>query len=210
MTSLDALTSAWKELPLQEAPHVLPEDLAALKKAAADYVTFDLRQYLERGERRNDQRLHLGLLPQPWFGDLAKADIFILMLNPGLHPLDYFAEDQDPVFRAALINNLHQTPGRAFPFPFLDPQFWWHPGSDYFRRRLGWIAERLASRNGHPHGDALAEVARRVCVLQLVPYHSPYFGLDNLVRQLRSTSLVRQYVQDLARRPEIQIIVTRA
>ena len=31
-----------------------------------------------------DRRLHLGLLPQPFCGDLRRASIYVLLLNPGI------------------------------------------------------------------------------------------------------------------------------
>lgn len=34
----------------------------------------------------NDRRLHVGLLPHPYCGDLRRASIYLLMLNPGLGP----------------------------------------------------------------------------------------------------------------------------
>jgi hypothetical protein len=40
----------------------------------------------------HDRRLHLGLLPQPFFGDLRRASIYVLLLNPGLGPDDYYDE----------------------------------------------------------------------------------------------------------------------
>jgi len=40
----------------------------------------------------DDTRLHIGLTPQPYFGDLHRATIFLLMMNPGLSAADYYAE----------------------------------------------------------------------------------------------------------------------
>ena len=34
--------------------------------------------------------LHLGLIPDPFMGDMLNASIYVLMLNPGLGPGDYF------------------------------------------------------------------------------------------------------------------------
>src|SRR6266542_3172657 len=39
-----------------------------------------------------DGRLHLGLLPQPFCGNLRRATIYILLLNPGLGSTDYYGE----------------------------------------------------------------------------------------------------------------------
>lgn len=66
---------------------------------------------------RGDVRLHLGLIPQPFFGDLRHASIYLLTRNPGLSPTDYFGEYQVPGFRAALEANLRQDFGSgSIPF----------------------------------------------------------------------------------------------
>ena len=58
--------------------------------------------------------LHLGLLPMPFAGRLDRADIFILLLNPGFRPSDYFAEFRDEAFRKAWSDNIRQeTPPRS-------------------------------------------------------------------------------------------------
>lgn len=126
-------------------------------------------EYIERAlENPSDGRLHLGLLPQPWFGDLKSATVFVLLLNPGLNPGDYYAEYRVPPFRAALIRNLHSEPNREYPLLFLDPEFSWHPGARYFRTRLNWLALALAQQRAISYRGALAVVARHVCCLQLV------------------------------------------
>ena len=66
-----------------------------------------------------DNRLHLGLVPQPFIGDLRRASIFVLLLNPGLSPSDYYGEYQVPSFRRALLANLSglDRRGNSFPVP---------------------------------------------------------------------------------------------
>jgi hypothetical protein len=150
-------------------------------------------------------------LPAPWFGDLAAADIFILMLNPGLHPCDYYAEYHVPEYRAALVSNLRQRPDQEFPLFHLDPQFSWTTGASYWRARLVWLARALVEKRGLTYRKALSEIARRICILQLVPYHSAAFGLSRSnIDRLHSPALMKNCVQELVlSRPDTLTLVTR-
>src|SRR5262249_15624444 len=134
----------------------------------------------------DDASLHLGLIPVPSFGPLNSARVFILMLNPGLHPGDYFAEAESQACREALIANLE----RESAFLWLNPSFAWHPGFQYWHGKFRGIVAELASTWTVPYQEALNRVARRIAVLQLLPYHSPHFRLpDSTLNSLRSVQL---------------------
>lgn len=170
------------------------------------------RQYLKGGlESSGDPRFHLGLLPQPWFGDPTSASVFLLLLNPGVNPGDYYSEYLVPKYRQALVDNLRLRPNRRFPLFFMDPQFCWHPGARYFRQRFHWVALELVARAGIPYRTALTVIAREICCLQLVPYHSSAFRMSsNQISRLTSTSLVKAFVlQSVVPRKDVFIIVTR-
>jgi hypothetical protein len=193
---MSELASAWRNLSLNAPPYALATDLELLGPPQKRWLLVNsYRQYLETClAEPNDSRLHLSLLPQPFFGDLESATAFLLMLNPGLNPGDYYSEYCVPAYREALIGNLRQESNREFPLLFLDPELSWHPGARYFRTRLHWLARGIAARDSISYRDALAEVSRKVCCLQLVPYHSPVFRLPGrLVDRLRSSDLVRQF-----------------
>lgn len=207
------LIAAWKKLSLERSPFALPKDLAILSDQPSRTVTLASFEAYTAGclQHESDSRFHLGLLPQPWFGDLKSATVFILMLNPGLNPGDYFSEYKVPSYRDALIANLKQQRGREFPLLFLDPELSWHPGARYFRGKLHWLVLSLVNERRMEYREALAEVAKRVCVLQLVPYHSPVFQLPNsLLDRLQSSELMKAFVENLLKtRRDILVLVTR-
>jgi hypothetical protein len=140
----------------------------------------------------------LRLLPMPINGNLAEAEVLILMLNPGLDAEDHNWE-MDEEFRTSLLKNLTQshTPD-DYPFIYLDPSFSQHPGAEYWLRRreqkrpgkaqqkLREIVEGLAQRDQVSVEVAQAHVARKVAVLQLCPYHSPNMRRRNLLKKLPS------------------------
>ena len=68
-------------------------------------------------------KFQLGYLPAPFAGNLKKASIFILSLNPGFGSSDSYAEYHNRDFKNALLACLHQT-NKAYFFP-LDPKFSW-------------------------------------------------------------------------------------
>ena len=127
-----------------------------------------------RPDRNRDRRLHVGLLPVPFMGDLLNASIYVLMACPGVTRGDY-EEYEQYAFRRALLANLKQERLDGFlPFPSLDPQFDWHDGFKYWNagRGLGNTIGELGSRLGISESEARAMLCERLAVIQVVPYHS--------------------------------------
>ena len=141
-----------------------------------------------------DTRLHLDLIPLPFMGDLEKASVYVLMLNPGLSPMHYF-EYRDSRFRQALIANLRQKPAKGvMPFVSMDPQFAWHDGFSYWHEKLGEVIERIANCSGITFAEAREKLAAKLAVIQLVPYRS---AKKPSVEGLRSVELVKDYVSKI-------------
>jgi hypothetical protein len=148
----------------------------------------------------------------PFAGDLLGARVYVLLLNPGLEPLDYFGEWEVPAFRASLLENYAQM-GRNGML-FLDPKFAWHGGFRYWHGRLSRVISSLAERLGVTYGVARQRVQRNICVLEAYPYHSVRWALpERVARRLHSAQLIRAFVHDVirprAKGGEAVIIVTR-
>lgn len=180
----------WRSLP-DEAPYVLPGDALAID-------AFNRRA-------NEDHRVHLELLPEPFFGS-PDAPLVVLGLNPGFDPRDEEAH-RTPWFQQALRRNLAHEHG-PFPFYYLDPAVADTPGGAWWLRRL---REPIAIAG-------LACVASRILCVELFPYHSRHYGRvpplpsqaygfqlverairrDALVVAMRSWRLWRQAVPALA------------
>jgi hypothetical protein len=86
-----ALDEVWGNWQPQSAPFALDDDLERLQYGkGASHLTI-WRSWEEATQDPNfcepgDSRLHLGLLPQPFFGNVREASIYVLLLNPGLGP----------------------------------------------------------------------------------------------------------------------------
>jgi hypothetical protein len=119
-----------------------------------------------------DRRLQIGLVPQPFMGNLEAAKVVIVLLNPGLGPADFHAEFEHPTFRAALLQNLRgELVHSQFPFLFLDPTWAWTGGYSWWYARLRRIIACFEEKAGSRR-EAQSFVARNIASLELVPYHS--------------------------------------
>ena len=147
--------------------------------------------------RFDDWRMHLRLLPQPYGGDLRKAEIFILLLNPGLGYTDYWGESRMESFRKRLESNLRQDlEGIEFPFLWLDPELCWHGGFVWWEKKLREVINVIARErfNGR-YIDALRDVSKKLASLELLPYHSFSFGAHRLIDELPSVKVIREFVR---------------
>ncbi len=162
-----------------------------------------------------DTRVHLGLLPQPFCGDLRRASVYLLLLNPGLGPDDYYGECEVPAYRAALLANLKQRwPRGTTPFVFLDPRFAWHGGFGWWHGKLARVIEQLALKWAVPYATARARLGSCLASIELFPYHSATFrDAGGWLRGLPSVELARRFVRETVvprvRRGEAIVIATR-
>lgn len=202
MTAKD-LTQFWRACEFKAPPYRHPDDCLAHTRiqqgvdSYADYV----RAFKEG--RLSPKALHLSLLPQPYHGDLENAEVIILLTNPGLHASDYFAEDVDPEFRQSIIRTIRQEMRSHM---FLDPKWAWTSGFTWWEKKLRGVAQIVAREKFRgDYSRALADLARRVACLELVPYHSASY---RRAAELTSTKAVRGFAQEASR--DRTIVVTRA
>ncbi|HTX80457.1 MAG TPA: hypothetical protein VMC62_12350, partial [Longilinea sp.] len=215
MTITHDLISAWQQCDLTSSPYILPADKPYLTKYSTRiFHSFD--EYIANPEfgSSSDTNLHVGLLPLPFIGNLRKATIFVLMLNPGLHPGDYYAEQYNFEYKKACIRNLHQENNNdEYPFIFLNPQFAWHPGFEYWNKKFNPIIETLEKQSQITYQEAMSILAKSLACLELLPYHSKSFGSNSLLKVLPSVQTMISFVHEIllpkAKNGEILIIVTR-
>ena len=212
---LTDLIDLWKSCPTDKPPHVAPVDGPALGDVQrTTFPSFgsyiDSRSFCLRGETQ----FHFGLLPIPYCGTLERAEVFVLLLNPGLSNGDYHGEYSVPDFRTANIKNLFQdNAGAIYPFHLLDPAFSWHPGFVYWEKKFSSILDVIEAAQGITYQQALQYLSQRLACLELAGYHSKNYKALPPTRALPSTRTMVEYVQnDLlprAKADEISIIVTR-
>jgi len=201
-SSLDLLDH-WKAWNADEPPFLLEADRPILMSDRS------LPHLLQRGDWQSvhsaddfgapdDSRVHLGLLPQPYCGDLRHASIYVLLLNPGIGNTDYYGEYQVPQYRAALLSTLRQDfEAKSIPFLFLDPQFAWHGGFGWWHGKLAKVIELLAKTWSVPFATARARLGSEISSIELFPYHSMSFrDRGGSLQKLPSVNLARAFVRD--------------
>lgn len=206
--------TAWRDYQPQ-APYHLPTDKLLLSHSKHVTRFEEWQSYISDHDfgKRDKGQLHLDLLPMPFVGDLQKAVVFLLMLNPGLTPSDYFGEYQVTDYRSALLRNLKQNEDPSFLF--LDPAYSWHGGYLYWQAKLGNLILELSQRQGCSFGDARRQMQGRVATIELLPYHSSFYNVPpRLLNTLGSVSLAKSYVlEELVPRAvdgECLIVASRA
>ena len=208
------LISFWREYHPDQAPFVHPADAPVVRERhVALYNSYQDFTNSEALAGLSDKRLHLGLLPEPYVGDLNRASVFMLMANPGLDPSHYYLEHVVQSHREIQIRNLHQQLSDVdYPFYRLDPRLSWWKGFDYWRSRFRDVLLEYRRRAG-TYQDGLKAVSRVFCVVQLIPYRSARFR-PRFASRLRSAKKAIDYVQSVliprARNGEITLIVGRA
>ena len=219
MTS--SLLQFWNKFKADAEPYFHPDDQDFLFRTdRSDVLPNTVGTYSDyttdtHFARRSSPRLDLSLLPIPYGGNLAKADIIILLLNPGLSHTDYYGEFSRPDYRKALQQNLYQDNANAeYPFIWLNPEFCWHEGFMWWERKLRPVLNLVAEKkfNGS-YLQAMQAMSQRLGMVELVPYHSASAPSGRLVNGLPSAQVVRSHVQDTLL-PEAQagkklLIVTR-
>lgn len=185
------------------------EDILIRKRGFSEY-------WKDAGFYPNDKRFHVNLLPVPYSGNLEKARVFILTLNPGFAPLDYLAEYENSNFRKAQISMLLQEE-ESEKFPYLNPKFSWHGGWDYWTKkgRLGGIIEEVSNRFNYTHKKSLSIISEKIAVLELVPYHSRFYKRkSDVFKKLKSPKVMKEFVHEelagKAKKGEVYIVCTRS
>ena len=106
---------------------------------------------------------------------------------------------------------MQQNDADDFPFFFLDPQFAWTSGGQWWQARLHSIAAELVRLNGISLQQALQHISQHVACLGMFPYHSRSFS--PLKVELESKRLVCQYVEEVlvprTRQGDALLIATR-
>jgi len=211
------LVNTWRTCSFKHPPFIFPGDSGLLDSASENYISI-LRSFDEyirdkSFANRSDKTLHLGLLSAPYSGSLATASVFILLLNPGLSPLDYYSEEIRSV-RTHQIKNLQQRLSGRYPFMSLNPKLSWRGGARYWLPKLDGHIRILMKNKKIDYFEALGHLSKSICVLQFVPYHSRAFGLPKrIIRGLASIAAMKKFVHEVlvpeAKRGKSLLIVTR-
>lgn len=211
------LVEFWKSCDLSKPPFVHDADRPYIEAAknVGKVILRSHRAFVEHptfGDR-NDSSLHLGLLPIPFQGNLSKADVFIVLLNPGLGLSAYQTEEDKEHAEQVRLIIKQELANVPFPFLSLNPDYAWTGGFQWWERKLRNVIELVAAGQckGN-YAEALRLLSQRLAAIELFPYRSRTFNAASLRSRLPSVREARDFVQRLlprAKNGEVTIIVSR-
>lgn len=206
------LLKSWAKFKPNNPPYLLKGDEALETNIKAKTFT-SYNSFIKDHRPADTKTIHLGLIPVPYAGDLAKAKIFILLLNPGFKPINYFTEYNHKPYRQALLNNLKQKNlDSKYPFLSLNPRFLW--ASSYWSQKFGKIIHEIMDKKGWSYTKTLSHLSKNIAIIQYFPYHSSRYALTvKEAKALASPKLacayVQEYLKSKAEEEKILILVTR-
>ena len=216
----NSLVRFWNKFE-PSAPYIHPDDRTALSPSSKDKYFHDGSKnfnHFVMSSRFGDfseSRFDLSLLPQPYAGDLKRAEIVILLLNPGFGFTDYYGEDRMAGFTQRLEENLRQSfHSQEYPFLWLDPGLCWHGGFVWWEKKLRPVLTEIAKKYfKENYRLAMHDLAKRLACIELFPYHSPRFGAHSIETLLPSVKAAQTYVKDVLQSEAIAgkklVIITR-
>lgn len=167
ISTSSTLTDFWRRFEPSQPPFVHPDDAEQLTSfKLANEVHTSVGQYANSDVFGHDgSTLQLGLTPSPYSGDLARADIFILMLNPSFSIVDLFGEYEMPEFQEAVARTLRQElQDEEFPFVYLNPRFCWSGAYQWWEPKVRNVTLELAKSKNIRYIDALRMVSEHICL----------------------------------------------
>ena len=208
--NIKELINFWRQLKLNNKPFIHKKDKDILENI--DRVKLSFKDYIKNVNNlfSNNTQIHTGLLPVPYTGDLQKASIFLLMINPGFNHNDYYSETINN-YKIALINNMRQENiDKNYPFLFLNPSFCHTSGGVYWLRKFDSLIRGLKDRlRNKTYEDILKHISKNVCSLELFPYHSKNLKINNIVLKCPSVCRIRAIIDELMRRKNTLIVCLR-
>ena len=211
------LVDYWRQLDLDHPPYIHPQDKPFIdkQKKITQTILPNHAAYVEHPtfSDEQDSSLHLSLFPVPYQGNLSKADIFVVMLNPGLGTNDYQADEHKA--HAHQIKQIIRQDFSDVPYPFLslNPEYAWSGGFQWWERKLRKVIKEIAKQYcDGSYATALHCLSQRLAAIEIFPYHSRVFKAGALRAKLPSVKQAKDFVQTLlprAQAEEVTIIVSR-
>ncbi len=166
--------------------HPADRDLVVRNGAASMSAPTSFNHYTGQPLFGSRDGLRLGLVPKPHIGDVTKARLFILNLNPAFSHRNYFEELEYTDYRESAIRALRDCRGQSFYI--LERRFAWTGGYEWWDKK--W-QKRWADISDAPFTDL------PVAAVELFPYHSYNFAWKGWMRGLESVTKARALARAL-------------
>jgi hypothetical protein len=195
---MNKLLDFWSQFRINENSDLIhEEDSRILDKESFKYIR-NFEDYVSNVDNLFSTKtvIHSGLVPVPYTGDIEKARVYLLLLNPGFNHNDYYSESNG-IYRNILIKNIYQDLDKDYPFLYLNPRFCHTSGGNYWLKKFGSIIDYLYSQKKWSYATCIKLISQKVCTLELFPYHSRNFGLSQkIINQCPSVLKIKEFLKD--------------
>jgi hypothetical protein len=229
MSALEKLLEFWEGYDPEEGLHQKDKEYFA-KEENTPLKKLVLNKPIKK--TKNKKKIHSKLIAQPYYGNIKKAHICFLFLNPGFDPDDYDDESEETEngcnFRGVLIKAIKQE---EMDYPFYplnpelkrskpdsklkntdDPRRDWTGARKYWESKLKSVIKYFKEK-GLCEENIRNLIQKEFCVIELFPYHSKEFGIPDkhlcLPNGIPSVNECRKYVDELSKDNEKLIIILR-
>lgn len=158
-----------------------------------------------------DCTFRLGLLPQPYMGNLAKSRIVLVMLNPGYAGTE-FEEHKDLQARKAILDTINQNFSGDLAgsnYMYMNELFKDTAGYRYLcceprnpiKGCLRDCIVQYAKEKGISIENSQQYISNNLCMIELFPYHSAKFGkvkpmINDLPSHLQAKAFIIEKAKD--------------
>lgn len=196
---MNKLLEFWSQFDIQACKSDLihPEDLNILDEGNFQFFR-NFGDYISNTENLFSTKtvIHSGLIPVPYTGNIKNAKVYLLLLNPGFNHNDYHSESLES-YRESLIKNIRQELDEEYPFMYLNPLFCHTSGGNYWLKKFDSIINSLHNLKGLSYSDSIKLISKKVCTLELFPYHSKNFGISlKIINHCPSVLKIKEFLKD--------------
>lgn len=147
--------------------------------------------------KHKDEFATNGMTPVPYLGDLRRARLVIVMLNPGLEEDARVRKADETHEKTHLTAALRQEPGIGFWPLQVHEMSAINPGGPGSRRYWrSTFKSYVASKTAEDPESVYAEIGRNICCVQLLPYHSKQAPNKRLGTSLKSVQLMTEWIKE--------------
>ncbi len=208
----------WREFDFNSDPLIHKKDKYLISNPKCKKYLNESKTHLDFVSNNDyfsdSTQVHINLIPVPYIGDITNSKIFLLMTNPGIDNIDYFAENSSEHLKQRLIENLRQELNHEFKFLYLQPELLWHGASIYWQNKFSPLINYLIKEHGNSYREASKIISDRIAIIQYFPYHSKSFQLPNhILSNIESNKKIVNFVQNYllpkAKKEEVCLICAR-
>ena len=195
----DGPENPWKNLPDTNGKYIAKGDEKILHKC-----NDEIREKGKRNSKykSSDYLFDLEILPEPFWGDIRNAEVFILSGNPGLGK-DEKNFNQNETFKNVTLKNISLEKPKIV---WLDQNFKKdivfdgkpHPGFKYWEYRTRVLRKAVGNDN------------LNICIIEYFPYHSKKISsvMRDKGKDLPSCKFVDHYIKEAIKK-EKWIVIAR-